>query len=186
MKSISSQYKSGAAKIACIVALTGLIALPGAAWAKTVTYQAKIVCGIDPAGVVARIVPGQYLTTVGMQNPSPKKPINLSMRVALTFPPAAASGELAAPGPVSAVKTVTLSAYQALEVSCDQIMGDGVSSAFFTGLPQRPDNSPFPYIEGFLIIEANNPLAVSEGHTSAADANSPITSFSMQQIQATK
>ncbi|QXP82825.1 hypothetical protein [Methylococcus sp. Mc7] len=40
------------------VGLIGLAAAPALASAGSVVYQAKIVCGVDPAGVVARIVQG--------------------------------------------------------------------------------------------------------------------------------
>ncbi|WP_367026189.1 hypothetical protein ABZN20_18405 [Methylococcus sp. ANG] len=165
------------------VGLIGLAAAPALASAGSVVYQAKIVCGVDPAGVVARIVPGHYLTSVGIQNPAGRKAANLKMRVALTFPPAAAVGVLAEPGPVSDVKTAKLNAYEALEVSCDQIFGDGVNSAFFSGLPQRPNNTPFPYFEGFLIIEADRPVSVAETHTASADSNSAVSSISVQHLQ---
>lgn len=166
--------------------LLGLTAVPGLASAAGETYQATIVCGMDPTGVVARIVPGHYLTTVGIQNPSDKKTANIKMRVSLTFPPAAAAGAIAAPGPVSDMKTAQLKAYEAMEVSCDQIVGDGVTSAFFASLPQRPNHTPFPYVQGFLIVEADHPVAVSEAHTTSADANSPVSSINVLQLQPTK
>ncbi len=178
---ILNQY----AVIRNIIGIIGLAVMPALASADKIVYQAKIICGVAPAGVVARIVPGHYLTTVGIQKTFGGKPANINMRIALTFPPPAATGSLASPGPVSEMKTAQLNAYEAFEVSCDQITGDGVSSAFFSSLPQRPNSTPFPYFEGFLIIESDRLLAVSETHTTAADANSAVSSLSVQQLRPT-
>ena len=49
------------------------------------SYAAQFTCGFDPDGAFARIVPGQYATTVNIHNPG-TVPITLIRRVALTFP----------------------------------------------------------------------------------------------------
>lgn len=163
-----------------------LAASPVLSSAAGVAYQAKTICGVDPSGVVARIVPGHYLTTVGIQNPSGNKNVNLKMRATLTFPPAAAPGAIATPGPVSEERTAALSAFEAIEISCDQMVGNGITSAFFDSLPQTPGGAPFPYFEGFLIIEADRSVTVTATHTASPDAASPVSSLSVQQLKPRK
>ncbi len=160
-----------------------LAASPAPSSAAGVAYQAKVICGVDPSGVVARIVPGHYLTTVGIQNPSGDKNVNLKMRVSLTFPPAAAPGAIAGPGPVSEERAATLAAFQAIEVSCDQMVGNGTTSAFFDSLPQTPGGTPAPYFEGFLIVEADRSVTVTVTHTASPDATSPVSTLSVQQLK---
>ena len=112
------------------------------------SYAAPVTCGFDPDGAFARIVPGQYATTVNVYNPS-RRPVLISRRLSLTFPDAQGGAGPEA-GLVSPALVSKLEAGAALQVDCGEIPAE-----FFGDLPLPP------YIQGFLVLEASSPLDVA-------------------------
>jgi hypothetical protein len=113
-----------------------------------IQYAAQFTCGANPQAT-ARVLPGQYATSVNILNPK-GSPVVFRKRVALTFPPPTQE-----PGRVSDPIEDELGPMEALKVACDEI-----PSQFFPGVPDFP-----PYVHGFLIIESSSQLNVTAVYT---------------------
>ena len=149
--------------------LIACIALPSIASATSgnqfrFTYVAKFTCGFDPQDVLFRVLPGQYATSVAMNNSNNRKS-KIRVSVSLSFPPGALQA-----GPTSAPLDFELQPNEAASVACDQI-----PTAFFSDTELGP-----PYIQGVVIIESNRRLSVLATYT-AAEAN-PDGTFSIRSV----
>ena len=111
-------------------------------------YAAQFTCGANPQAI-ARVLPGQYATSVNIHNPHGSN-IELRKRVALTFPPPEQKA-----GAVSEPISDKLGPLEALKVACDEI-----PTEFFSEAADLP-----PYVHGFLIIESLNELNVTAVYT---------------------
>ena len=136
------------------------------------TYSAQFTCGTDPQPAIFRVLPGQFASSIALNNLN-RKTVVAKITVSLTFPPGGLN-----PGPVSESKTVYLKSKQAATVACDQIPKD-----FF------PDTDFPPYVQGVVIIQSNRRLAVSATHTIAEineDKSLSIKSIDVEQIERTR
>ena len=111
-------------------------------------YAAHFACGENP-GATDRVLPGRYATTVNVHNPGASD-VALELRLALAFPP-----DVLAPGPVSPVVEVVLPAGGALQVDCEEILGE----TFFAAL-EGP-----PYLLGFVEIRSRGRVDVQSFST---------------------
>jgi hypothetical protein len=111
-------------------------------------YAAQFTCGTNPQAT-ARVLPGQYATSVNILNAKESKTV-FRKRVALTFPPPTQEG-----GAVSEPIVDELEPVQALKVACDEIPAE-----FFPDAADLP-----PYVHGFLIIESRTELNVTAVYT---------------------
>ena len=129
------------------------------------TYVAKFTCGFDPQEVLFRVLPGQYATSVVMNN---TRNGNAQIRVSasLSFPPGALTA-----GPTSEPIPLELQPNEAASVACDQI-----PSAFFPDTEIGP-----PYVQGVVIIESNRRLSVLATYTTA-EQNPENGLFSIRSI----
>ena len=127
-------------------------------------YVAKVTCGFDPQDVLFRVLPGQYATSVAMNNTRNGK-AQVRVSVSISFPPGALQA-----GPTSEPIALELLPNEAASVACDQI-----PSAFFPDTEFGP-----PYVQGIVIIESDRRLAVLATYT-AAEAN-PDGSFSIRSV----
>ena len=111
-------------------------------------YAADFVCGVNPAAT-ERILPGEYSTTISIQNPNAVR-VTLVAGVALSFPPGAP-----APGPRSPNVEIELPGGSAVQIDC----GEFTDGTFFSEPPGPP------YIQGFVTIRSPLRLNVRAFHT---------------------
>lgn len=141
-------------------------------------YSAGFICGLDPPGVVVRILPGQYATAINIHNSS-GGPAALRLRVSMTFPALDPPGSQLEPGAVSAPIERTLQPNEALMVDCQEI-----PSEFDFRVPLLTP----PYMKGLLAIESNRSLDVTAVYTagSAGTGGDVVESIEVEQIRERK
>lgn len=130
------------------------------------TYSVQFTCGTDPQPAIFRVLPGQYASSIALNNLNRKTTV-AKITVSLTFPPGGLT-----PGPVSESKKVYLKSKEAATVACDQLPKD-----FF------PDTDFPPYIQGVVIIESSRRLAVSATHTVAEINEDGILSIKSMDVE---
>lgn len=113
-------------------------------------FAAKMVCGTQPDAKALQLVQGVYASIVNILNVSDVDQ-KVAVTLALAHPPPAPL-----PGGVFAVAEISLAPGQAAAIDCEDI----AALTFPFGLPDH-------YIDGFLLIEAEQPLTVQAVYTAA-------------------
>lgn len=113
-------------------------------------YAAQFTCGTNPQAT-ARVLPGQYATSVNIHNPKDSN-TQFRKKIALTFPPAEQKA-----GAVSEPIVDELGPMEALKVACEQIPAEFFPAAIET-----------PYVHGFLVIESRSELNVTAVYTTGS------------------
>ncbi len=136
-------------------------------------YAAPFICGANPSAT-DRITPGVYATQVQIQNVHAKKSVDVTMRVALSFPPADRQ-----PGIVTSSVTNRIEMHEVLMIDCEEILND------FEGVPPRFSPLSPPYLSGMLSIEADRSIVVVQQITSIPlPPNNGTSAVSQLQIPA--
>lgn len=106
-------------------------------------YAAKVICGESRGRVAA---PGHYWTAVNIHNPHPH-PVTFRKKIAVGFPSCR-------PGPITELEPVSIGPDQAVEIDCEDILGEFDDVKF---------------VKGFAVIQSPAELDIVVVYTAGDD-----------------